>query len=163
MKDHPPPLAIGGHPAEDPLAGYAALATVFAVATAASLAGLTRKGRLPRQWSLRDLVMTGVATSRLARIVTRDRIAMPFRAPFTEVEGPAGAGGVQEKPRGRGLRRAVGSLVTCPFCAAPWIATTSLLALAVRPRVTRFVQGMLVSVVIADSVQQAYAALRKVA
>jgi hypothetical protein len=163
MTDRPPPIAIGGHRAEDPLAGYATLATVFAVATAAALAGLARRGRLPRQWSVRDLLMTGIATSRLARIVTRDRVTMPFRAPFTEVEGSAGAGEVHEKPRGRGLRRAVGSLVTCPFCAAPWIATASLLALAVRPRVTRFVQGMLVSVVIADSVQQGYAALRKVA
>ena len=127
----------------------------------AAVAALAREGRLPRRWAIRDLVMTGIATNRLARIITRDKVAMPIRAPFTEVEGGGGAGEVDERPRGRGLQRAVGSLLTCPFCATPWIATASLLALAVRPRATRFVQSMLVSVVIADCVQQGYAALRK--
>ena len=146
---------------EMPMTGYAALTTFFAAGTAAMLAVLARERRLPRRWSASDLVMTGIATSRLARLVTRDKVGMPFRAPFAVYEGEAGAGEVVERPRGHGIRRAIGSLLTCPFCAAPWIATASMGALVVRPRVTRFVQGMLVSVVVADWVQQLYAASRK--
>jgi hypothetical protein len=93
--------------------------------------------------------------------VTRDRVTMPLRAPFAEYAGPAGAGEVTQRPRGHGLRRAIGTLMTCPFCASPWIATASLGALAVRPRAARFVQAILVSMTMADFVQQLYAASRK--
>ena len=151
----------GGATDEVPLTGYATLATLFAVGLSVLVMTLTKERLLPRQWSVRDLLMTGIATGRLARIMTRDRIAMPLRAPFADYEGPAGPGEVREKPRGHGVRRAVGALLTCPFCAAPWIATGSLAALAARPRATRFVQAILVSVTVADFAQQLYAASRK--
>ncbi len=144
-----------------PLAGYATLSAVFATGLGVLLATLARERRIPRHWSTRDLLMTGIATSQLARILTRDRVTMLWRAPFTKYEGPSGAGEVRERPRGRGLQRAVGSLITCPFCAAPWIASASLGALALRPRFTRFVQAILVSVTVADFVQQLYAGARK--
>jgi hypothetical protein len=146
---------------EVPLAGYATLATLFASGLAVLLVGMKRDGLLPRHWSTRDLIMTGIATGRLARIVTRDQVTRPLRAPFTEYEGTAGAGETRERPRGRGLRRAIGTLLTCPFCAAPWIATASVAALVARPRQTRFVQAVLVSVSVADFVQQLYAASRR--
>jgi hypothetical protein len=148
---------------ELPMAGFAALATAFATGTAVLIAALAKERRLPRHWSAIDLVATGVATHRLARIVTRDRVAMPFRAPFAEYQGSAGAGEVNERPRGHGLRRAIGSLVTCPFCVSPWIATAFLGAKAARPGAARFVEGMLVSVTVADFVQQLYTAARKLA
>jgi hypothetical protein len=153
----------GAPPAPEPeeLGGYASLATLFAIGTAVLLSSLSREGRLPQRWSARDLVITGIATSRLARLATRDRVGMPFRAPFAQYDGPAGAGEVNQSPRGRGLRRAIGKLLTCPFCATPWIAAASLGALALRPRVTRFIQGMLVSVTVADFMLQFYAASRK--
>jgi hypothetical protein len=151
------------HEAEElPLGGYAALATLFSVGLAALIATLGKQRRLPRRWAVRDVVVTGIATSRLARIITRDRVLTPLRTPFARYEGPAGAGEVIEEPRGKGLRRAIGTLITCPVCAVPWVATVSLGALALRPRVTRFVQAILVSVTLADFVQQLYAASRKV-
>jgi hypothetical protein len=146
---------------EIPLRGYATLATVFSSGLALLLATLAKERKLPSRWSLGDLVMTGISTGMLARIVTRDRVAMPFRAPFTRYEGPAGAGEVRETPRGHGVRRALGTLLTCPYCAAPWLATAALGALVVRPRATRFVQAILVSATIADLAQQLYAATRK--
>jgi hypothetical protein len=145
---------------ELPVGGYAALATIFVTGLAVLLATLATERRLPRAIATRDLVLTGVATSRLARVATRDRVTMALRAPFAEYAGPGGPGEVRERPRGRGLRRAIGSLLTCPFCAAPWIAAASLGALALRPRVTRFVQAIFVSVTVADFVQQLYAAAR---
>ncbi|MCL2448155.1 MAG: DUF1360 domain-containing protein [Polyangiaceae bacterium] len=156
--------ALSGDPRptgdEPPLGGYAALATVFVASIAAVLSALASERRLPKDVSTRDLVLTGVATSRLARVLTRDRVAMPLRAPFAEYTGPGGPGEVHERPRGRGLQRAIGSLLTCPFCAAPWIAAGALVALELRPRVTRFVRGIFVSVTVADFVQQLYVAAR---
>ncbi len=143
------------------MGGYAALATFFSVGLATLIALLAKERRLPVRWTVRDVVATGIATSRFARIVTRDRVTMPLRAPFAKYAGAAGAGEVTERPRGRGLRRAIGTLLTCPYCAAPWIAAASMGALAVRPRATRFVQSILVSVTLADFVQQLYAASRK--
>lgn len=151
------------HEEELPMAGFVALATAFATGTAVLIAALAKERRLPGRWSATDLLATGVATHRLARIATRDRVAMPFRAPFAEYQGPAGAGEVNERPRGHGLRRAIGLLVTCPFCMSPWIATAFLGAKAARPRAVRFVEGVLVSVTVADFVQQLYAAARKLA
>jgi len=146
---------------ELPVAGYATLATIFATDMAGLLAALASDHRLPRLWSVRDVLMTGLATSRLARLITRDRVAMALREPFVVSTGSAGAGEVKGRPRGHGLRRAVGSLLTCPFCAAPWVATALLGGLAVRRRATRFIEAMLVSVVIADFVQQLYAVSRR--
>ncbi len=143
------------------MGGYATLATIFSVGLALLIAVLAKERRLPRRWRARDVIATGIATSRLARIATRDRVTMALRAPFAEYERSAGAGEVSERPRGHGLRRAIGTLLTCPFCAEPWIATASLGALAVRPRATRFVQAILVSVTLADFVQQLYAASRR--
>ena len=153
--------ANGGPPEAEELTGYASLATVFATGTALLLAVLSREKRLPRYWTVRDLAMTGIATSRLARLATRDRVTMPLRAPFTSYEGTRGAGEVSESPRGRGLRRAIGRLLTCPYCATPWLTVASLGALALRPRTTRFIQAMLVSATLSDFVQQLYAASRK--
>jgi hypothetical protein len=146
---------------ELPLGAYATLAAIFVVGLSTLLGTLATERRLPREVSTRDLVLTGIATQRLARVITRDRVMQPFRAPFAEYHGPAGAGEVHQKPRGHGLRRAIGALLTCPFCAAPWIAAASLGALVLRPRVTRFVQGIFVSVTVSDFVQQLYAASRK--
>ena len=144
-----------------PLAGYAALAGIFATGFAALLAVLDRSRRLPARWSARDLVLTGLATHRLSRIVTRDRVTAPLRAPLTKYEGSAGAGEVHEKLRGHGMRRALGTLLTCPYCAAPWLATGLLGALAARPRVTRFVEAMLTTVTISDFAHQLYAGARR--
>ena len=148
-------------PEEDvPMAGYAALAGIFASGLAVALAVLDRSRRLPARWSARDLVLTGLATHRLSRIITRDKVMTPLRAPLTRYQGSAGAGEVKEELRRHGLGKALGSLATCPYCAAPWVATGLLVGLAARPRVTRFLEAMLTSVTIADFAHQLYAGAR---
>jgi hypothetical protein len=59
----------------------------------------------------------------VSRRITKDSVTSPFRAPFAEVRGPEGLGEVKQRVRGRGLRRAIGELVTCPFCVGQWVAT----------------------------------------
>ncbi|HVJ88466.1 MAG TPA: DUF1360 domain-containing protein, partial [Labilithrix sp.] len=72
-----------------------------------------------------------------------------------------GAGEVRERPRGEGLRRALGSLLTCQFCAAPWITLVLTTALVVRPRPTRVVASGLAVVTVSDFLQQLYALARR--
>jgi hypothetical protein len=106
------------------------------------------------EWS--DVVLVGLATHRLARLVTKDRVSTPLRAPFTLYEGPAGPGEVNEKPVGTGWRRSVGELLSCPFCIAVWIATASFLGLQLAPRLTRSVLRAAGAVAIADALQFVY-------
>jgi hypothetical protein len=63
---------------------------------------------------------------------------------------------VEEKPRGRGVRRAIGELLVCPFCLGQWVATGILAALAVAPRATRFVCSIFAAVTISDFLQIFY-------
>jgi hypothetical protein len=71
-----------------PLAGYAGLLGVFG----AALVGVLRTARridgsahteAPRT-RLGDLLLLGVATHKLARLLSKDRVTSPLRAPFTE-------------------------------------------------------------------------------
>src|SRR5262249_11978998 len=112
---------------------------------------MDRAGRLPSRPRVGDLVLVGVATYKLTRVVTRDWVTAPLRAPFTQYVTSLGHGEVKEKSRGRGLQRAVGDLLTCPFCSGPWIAGALLGGLAVAPRVTRFIAGIFAAVALSDA------------
>ena len=62
----------------------------------------------------------------MARLLTKDTVVSPIRAPFTRFEGPGGPSEVNERVRGRGWRHAIGELITCPFCAGEWVAADGL-------------------------------------
>ena len=134
--------------------------TTFAGVFGAMLWLGQKKKLLPRRVAPYDIALIGLATHRLTRIVTRDKVAEPIRSPFTEYQGPAGAGEVNERARGRGLRRAIGTLLTCQYCAGPWIASALFAALVARPRETRVVASMLAATAVSDFTHQAYAFVR---
>jgi Protein of unknown function (DUF1360) len=121
----------------------------------------SRRGRLPANIGVRDLALLGVATHSLTRIITRDRVTAAIRFPFTEYEGSAGAGEVRERARGHGLQRALGSLLTCQFCAGPWTAAALMAGLVARPRETRLIASTLTVAALSDFLHQAYARARK--
>ena len=66
----------------------------------------------------------------------------PLRAPFTRFEGPQGNAELAEEVRGSGARKAVGELVTCPFCLGPWVATALTAGLTFAPGVARPAMGV---------------------
>ncbi len=142
---------------EQLLAEYAALLT-FYVASVATLTGMAMKqGRLPRKFNLLDLALLGIAAHKLSRIIAKDRITSILRAPFVDYIRSADAGEVEEEPRGRGIQRGIGQLVSCPYCMAPWCATALGFGLVFAPRVTRFFGGILASVATSDFLHRAYA------
>lgn len=140
-----------------PLGGYALLVGAYAGLALAAYATATRgTRRLPERYDLGDIALVGLATHKLSRIVTKDWVLAPFRAPFTKLEGNAGGGEFRETSRGTGLRAAVGDLLTCNYCMGPWIAGGLLFGLAMRPRETRLLAGTFAVVAISDFLHVAY-------
>src|SRR6266542_928206 len=134
----------------------------FYLASVAVLTGIAAQhDRLPRKFSLLDLALLGIATHKLSRIVAKDRITSMLRAPFVNYIRSAGAGEVEEEPRGRGFQRGIGTLISCPYCMAPWCATALAFGLVFAPRVMRFFAGILVSVVASDFLHRAYLKMKQ--
>ena len=147
---------------ERPLRGYATLTAVFAGAFLGALAVAERRGhRLPEGFATADVVLIGLATHKLSRLVTKDRVTSFIRAPFTRYQEPAGYGEVREAPRGHGLRHSVGELLVCPYCAGQWVAGALVLGHAFAPRHTRLLTAMWTAHAIADAAQLAYSAAEK--
>jgi hypothetical protein len=141
---------------EQLLAEYAFM-LAFYVCSAAALTGVAiEKDRLPKKPSLLDLALLGVATHKLSRIISKDRITGILRAPFVSYIKSAGHGEVEEEPRGRGIQRGIGNLLSCPYCMAPWCATALAFGFIFTPRVTRFFAGVLTSVAASDFLHKAY-------
>ncbi len=146
---------------EQLLAEYATLLG-FYVASVAVLAGMAMEDdRLPRRFSLLDLALLGMATHKLSRIVSKDRITSILRAPFVNYIRSAGAGEVEEEPRGRGIQRGIGQLISCPYCMAPWCATVLSFGFVFAPRLARFLAGILASVAMSDFLHRAYVAAKE--
>jgi Protein of unknown function (DUF1360) len=134
----------------------------FYLTSVAVLTGLAKEqGRLKRRFGLLDLALLGIATHKLSRIISKDRITGILRAPFVSYICSAGAGEVEEEPRGRGIQRGIGHLISCPYCVAPWSATALAFGLLFAPRVTRFFTGILASVAISDFLHRAYLAAKE--
>jgi Protein of unknown function (DUF1360) len=155
-----PPNPFAGHSPqrERPLGGYAVLMSTFTALAVAFGAWFHRSGReLPDSVSARDLALVTVASHKTSRLITRDRVTSAVRAPFTEFQSDAGPGEVNERARGRGLRRAIGELLVCPYCLGMWVSAAMTASLLVFPRFTRWFTAVLVSFFGSEVLHIAYA------
>lgn len=84
-----------------------------------------------------DLVMLGLATFRLGRLAAYDKVTETFRAPFTETKPDSSGAGQSVVPKGRGVRRAIGELISCPICAGTWIGAGLVYGMGIVPGPTR--------------------------
>ena len=146
-------------PAERPaLSSYAAFSALWAGGLVAALVAARRSGRELPAPTAGDVLLVGTASHKLSRLVAKEKIAAFMRAPFTEYQGPGGPAELEERPRGRGLRRSVGELLVCPYCLGVWMATTLELGLVFAPRVTRLLASTFTALAISDFLQIAYKA-----
>ncbi|HWB57355.1 MAG TPA: DUF1360 domain-containing protein [Gaiellaceae bacterium] len=146
------------HDDDAPLASYAAFVGVYGTAFAGSLLAARLAGRDLPAHSAGDIALFGVATHKLSRLLAKDKVTAALRAPFTEYEEAGGPAEVEERPRGRGTRRAIGELVSCPYCLEQWVAGAFTVASVFAPRTTRLAAGVFATVAIADALQIAYEA-----
>lgn len=142
-----------------PLAGYLAAIGVFSTVTLAAGRISARTKTAPL--TLTEVLLVGAATHKLARVVAKDAIASPIRAPFTRYTGPGGPGEVTEELRGTGLRHSTGELLTCPFCLSPWIATGLVAGRSVAPGLTRHLTYVFTASAVSDLLQFGRTALEQ--
>ena len=142
-----------------PLRGYAGLIVLFSVVAGGFL--FSQKRSLPDRIRVSDILLLGLATQKVSRVVTKSRVTSVMRAPFTKYEGSAGSGEVEERPRGRGLRRAIGELISCPFCMGTWMACAGMAGLVSRPRLTRTLASIFAVSSVADFAQQIYCRVKE--
>ena len=150
--------SAGYSPGEErPLASYGVLMGIFSMLATAFAAWFHRSARaLPDRVDGRDLLLVTVASHKASRLISKDRVTSPVRAPFTRYAAEGGPGEVEEKPRGRGLRRAVGELLLCPYCLGMWTSAVLVAGLLVLPRFTRWICTVLVAFFGSDVLQIAY-------
>ncbi|WP_433220210.1 DUF1360 domain-containing protein [Dactylosporangium sp. CS-047395] len=149
-------------PDERPLRGYATVLGAFAGA-AGVVAGVARlMGReLPTRPAAGDVALMALATHKISRLITKDAVTSPLRAPFTQFEAAAGESELNESPRGHGARHAVGELLTCPFCTGVWVAGGLAAGMVFAPRLTRFGMGVAAALAGSDFLHLAYDAAKK--
>jgi hypothetical protein len=142
-----------------PLRAFAGLMAAYATAVAGGALFVRRRPRaMPDRVSLSDIALLSVATFKIGRLVAKDPVTSPLRAPFTKFEGTTGPAELKEEVRGTGVRKAIGELLTCPFCVGQWVATALAFSLVLAPRATRLVATVFTCVTAADFLQFAYAA-----
>lgn len=149
-----------------PLDGYVVAMGAFG-ALAASLAAAAKvTGReVPERPSAQDVVLISIATHKLSRLLAKDSVTSPLRAPFVRYAEPGGAAEVNEEVRDQGssIRHSVGELVTCPFCLAVWVATALTGGLVLSPRLTRLTAMAMTATAASDFLQMAYSISKEAA
>jgi hypothetical protein len=145
-----------------PLGGYLAAMGVYAAAVG-TLAAVTRltKREVPGGLGVTDVLLSAVATYKLSRLITKDPVTSPLRAPFTVYEGQQGPAELREGARGQGARKTMGELITCPFCLDMWVATGLTAGFIYLPRTTRLAVDTLAVLAGADLLQFGYARLQE--
>lgn len=134
---------------DTPYGSYAVLLALFGVEAATAFTHAD-PGDAP---SLQELLVIGLATHKITRIIASDRVTRVVRAPFTD--------GEDQEPAGDGPRRALGELVTCPYCLGPWVSTGLLTLYRVRPDFTRLIASVFSCVAVSDFTHRLYDALNR--
>jgi Protein of unknown function (DUF1360) len=137
-----------------PLGSYSAIMAAFGAVFGGLL--LLSRERLPERIGAGDVLLGGVATHKISRLIAKDKVTQPLRAPFTENPREAGPSEVDEEAAGDGPRRALGELLACPYCIGMWVASGLIFGLALAPRVTRLVAAVFTAHAASDFLQLAY-------
>jgi Protein of unknown function (DUF1360) len=157
--DSAPPFADYAD-TEQPFGSYALLTAAFNVGLAGALISAHRRGRLPEQIATKDIIVLGIATHKISRLLTKDAATSFMRAPFVRLHEKSGNNSLDEEPRGSGLQRSIGELLSCPECTGNWVASGLAIGLIHTPRVTRVIGAMYASLAIGDMLQYAYVGLK---
>ncbi len=145
-----------------PLFSYGVLVGTFNLLFALFLLAARITGRpIPERMDAKDIALLGMATHKISLVGSQDAITSPLRAPFTELNEKQSPKRVDEKPRGRGIRRSVGELLTCQFCLGVWVASFFTYGFVLLPRVSRLVAAVFAAVTVSDYLHQIYKALMK--
>ncbi|HEY2636839.1 MAG TPA: DUF1360 domain-containing protein, partial [Solirubrobacteraceae bacterium] len=99
-----------------------------------------------------ELLPLGAATFALSQALVHEKVETWMRRPFVEEEGTA-----ERRPRGKGLRYAVGELMTCTRCMGTWSALGLVALRMTQPRAGRTVVAVLAAAGLNDFLQSSFA------
>jgi hypothetical protein len=134
-----------------PLPEYAALVAAFGTALGGFL--VLGRNRLPERVGFGDVARLGLASYKIGRLVAKDDVTSFVRAPVTQDEEAT-------EPEPQGWRRALGELVTCPYCIGLWISAGFSSSLVLFPRQTRFATTVFAAQAVADFLNAGFVKLR---
>lgn len=97
-----------------------------------------------------DLAMLGISTYRLGRLAAYDKVSEPLRLFFTETVPDETGAGETVAPKGQGIQRTLGELLSCPICAGTWIAAVLVYALHIITGPTRVFITIMSSIGLAE-------------
>ncbi len=150
------------HGHDRPLGSFLVIMGAYGTVVTGMAAYLAASGRrLPDRLSWADLALLAVATHKASRQLAKDPVTSPLRAPFTRYSGTSGEAELDEEVRGEGMRKALGELVSCPFCLGQWVATTGVFGMITAPRATRAIASVFAVLTASDMLQFAYAKLQE--
>ena len=127
---------------------YAALTAGWASMLGALLVAARDRGEEPVAPA--EILPLGVATFALAKLVAKEKVTAEIREPFVE-ETRHG-----RRPRGSGLRYAVGEMLTCTRCVGFWSALGLTGLRVLRPREARVVTTVLGASAVSDVAQASF-------
>lgn len=143
-----------------PLEGYATLLAIYGTGTAGLLAWAARNEHTFDDISLQDLLVLGVGSHKLARMISKDRVGTVLRQPFTEYDGTDGALPGEAKESARRDRgsfiQAVGELLSCPYCMTTWAGTALFGTFLADRKLGRTLGALLSTLSLADMAQSFY-------
>jgi hypothetical protein len=121
-----------------PLRAYSLITLVY-LSVFVGIASMVRRSKeAEKSVSGSDIFLLGLATYRLSRLISYDRVTQYLRLPFIELDkGGEQIEGTQEEPKGKGLRLAVGQLLTCAYCSSIWAGTFNSALFLLFPKVGR--------------------------
>lgn len=157
----PPPTTESGASSDPrPVGGYAALLGTYGLGTAVAVWHLRSRRQAVDRLDLRRLVILALATQHVSRLITKDSVTAPLRAPFTRFVEAAGEGEVNEEVARAGLAHAIGELLTCPYCIAQWVATALVAGVVAAPELTEGFAAVCALARVSDYLQLAYEHLK---
>jgi hypothetical protein len=141
-----------------PLRGYVATMSIYGALVAGGTVLARVTGRpVPDRIGPWDAALIAMASHKLSRLIAKDPVTSPLRAPFTTYQGTSGPSELAEEVRGQGGRKAAGELISCPFCIDTWAATAFTAGHVFFPRFTRLAATALAAQAGADFLQLGYA------
>jgi hypothetical protein len=113
----------------------AAYASLFAIVASRLRRDPTLLAQTPAP---RDLVLLGLASFQLTRLINYDKVTSPLRAPFVDLDkGPLHPEGTRGEAKGSGLQYSIGQLLTCSLCMSAWAGAFNVYLLTLAPRFGR--------------------------
>jgi len=135
---------------QSPFGAYRILSAAYNAGLIGVASGAVLLRRFKAPLPTLDMLMLGAATHKLAQLMTQERVTLPLRSPFTKQSDHGRDGGHHSEPKEHGMHRALGELLTCPHCMAPWIALGLVAGHVVAPLPTRVATTVFSSAALAD-------------